>query len=128
MRLKYYKITLRQMKLKKAFVFFVFVVFFCYLLVYFFNYKIEPTLKAVCDSNAKGIAFNASNKATLEYIENLQYEDLITIDKNSSNNVTAIKANVSEINKLINSISVLHGICPCRETKTTTCVKYCRNC
>ena len=105
MRIKYYRLTLRQMKLKKAFVFFLFIMFFCYLVIYFFNEKIEPTLKAVCQSNAKGVAFRASNEATLEYIENLEYEDLITLEKNSSNKVTAITANVSVINKLVNGIA-----------------------
>ena len=93
------------MKLKKAFVFLLFVTLFCYLIIYFFNKKIEPTLKAVCDSNAKSIAFRTSNEATLEYIENLEYNDLITIDKNLDNKVIAIKANVAIINKLVNGIS-----------------------
>lgn len=105
MRLKYYKLTLRQMNLKKTFVFFLLLVFCISFPVYLFNVKIEPTLESVCNNNAKNIAFKASNEAVYEYIENIKYDDLINLEKNSLQKVTAITANVSEINKLVNVVS-----------------------
>lgn len=105
MRLKYYKLTLRQMNFKKAFVFFSFITFTISISIFTFNNKIEPTLDAVCSNNAKNIAFKASNEAVYEYMENVKYDDLINLEKNSSGKVTAITANISEINKLSNVVS-----------------------
>lgn len=105
MRLKYYILTLRQMNLKKAFVFFFLVIISISISLYTFNQKIEPTLKAVCSNNARDIAFKSSNEAVFEYMENVKYNDLINLDKNASGKVTAITANVSEINKLATFVS-----------------------
>lgn len=106
MRLKYYKLTLRQMRFKKSFVFFLFFITICmYLTIYFFNHKVEPTLDAICSNNAKNVAFRASNESVYEYIQNIQYDDLIHMEKDSSGKVTALTANVSEINKLANQVS-----------------------
>lgn len=105
MRLKYYMLTLRQMNFKKAFVFFLLIIVIVNISIYIFNKKIEPTLDAICSNNAKNIAFKASNEAVYEYIENIKYDDLINLEKNSLGKVTAITANVSEINKLSNIVS-----------------------
>lgn len=105
MRLKYYTLTLRQMNLKKAFVFFFLVIFSISLIIYLFNKKIEPTLDAVCSNNAKTVAFKASNEAVYEYMENVEYTDLINIEKNETGKVTSLTANVSEINKLSTEIA-----------------------
>lgn len=105
MRLKYYMLTLRQMNFKKAFVFFFLIIVIVNISIYIFNKKIEPTLDAICSNNAKNIAFKASNEAVYEYIENIKYDDLINLEKNSLGKVTAITANVSEINKLSNIVS-----------------------
>lgn len=105
MRFKYYKLTLRQMKLKKAFVFFLLTFLISYFCIYMFNEKIEPSLKTVCNSNAKKIAFKSSNDAVLDCIQNIQYDDLITLEKNSENKVTVLNANVAQINKLVSEIS-----------------------
>lgn len=105
MRLKYYILTLRQMNLKKAFVFFSLVLISTSISIYTFNQKIEPTLDAICNNNAKNIAFKASNEAVYEYMENVKYDDLINLEKNTSGKVTAITANVSEINKLATVVS-----------------------
>lgn len=93
------------MNFKKAFVFFFSIIFIINVSIYIFNRKIEPTLDAVCSNNAKNIAFKASNEAVYEYMENIKYDDLINLEKNSSGKVTAISANVSEINKLSTVVS-----------------------
>lgn len=104
MRLKYYIITLRQMNCKKAFVFFFFIIIAAIGFMYTFNNKIEPTLETICSNNAKTIAFKASNEAVYEYIENVKYTDLINIEKNDSGKVTALTADIAEINKLSTKI------------------------
>lgn len=105
MRLKYYKLTLRQMGFQKLFVFFliIFVIFF--ILVYILNKNIEPTIKALCESNARMIALRASNKGTYDYIKDIKYENLITMQKDSNGKVTALIANAMEINKLSNIVT-----------------------
>lgn len=105
MRLKYYALTLRQMNLKKTFVFFSLIIAISGIFIYFFNEKLEPTLDVICSNNAKNIAFKASNDAVYEYMENVNYNDLINLEKDSSGKVIAITAKVSEINKLSNVVS-----------------------
>ena len=94
MRLKYYKLTLRQMKIKKAFVFFFSVIIIVNAFIYFFNKRVEPTLDAICSNNARNVAFKTSTDAVNEYIKNVKYDDLIYIDKNGDGKVVSLNANV----------------------------------
>lgn len=100
MRAKYYALTLRQMKLKKSFVFF----FIFFLLIFFvlnmFVKNIEPTIKMICQNNARSIAIKCSNDAIYKNIEDITYEDLIKINKDESGRVTSLSANTIQINKL----------------------------
>lgn len=105
MRFKYYRLTLRQMNLKKAFVFFLLVATLVYGFIHFFNKKVEPTLDSICTNHAKKVAFMASNDSVCEYIENIKYDDLINMEKNKDGKIVALTANVSEINKLAANIS-----------------------
>lgn len=106
MRLKYYKLTLRQMGVNKPFVFFILLVLFiagiCSL---FFNNSIEPTLKALCQSNAKSIAVITTNKAVYEYIKDVKYDDLINIQKDENNKITALSANVMQMNLISTNVT-----------------------
>lgn len=100
MRAKYYALTLRQMSLKKSFVFFLvffLLVFFC---INIFIKKVEPTIKKICENNVRSIAIKYSNDAIYKNIENVNYEDLIKINKDNSGKVTSLSANSVEINKL----------------------------
>lgn len=118
MRLKYYKLTLRQMGINKPFVFFIILIAvimgICSLC---FNRRIEPTLKALCHSNAKSIATISTNKAVYENIKDIKYEDLIKIEKDVNNKITAISANVMKMNLISTNVTTKID-----EELTKTCV------
>lgn len=106
MRLKYYKLTLRQMGVKKPFVFFFFLVFvITCVLIYVFNKNIEPTMKILCESNASTVALTCTNNAVYEYIQDIKYDDLVTVQKDEKNKVTALVANVMEMNKISTKVT-----------------------
>lgn len=106
MRLKYYQLTLRQMGNRKPFViFFLLVVMISCLSMYILSKNIEPTIKTLCESNAKSIALNCTNKAVHENIKDVTYDDLITVQKDEKNKITALVANVMEMNKLSTNVT-----------------------
>lgn len=104
MRLKYYTLSLRQMNPKKAFVFFLLIMIIA-LPIYVYSHNIKPVLKTVCESNAKNICVKASNNAVYEYIKNVKYQDLIDVEKDNNNRVTAITADVMEMNRISNNVT-----------------------
>ncbi|MEG0872701.1 MAG: sporulation protein YunB [Clostridia bacterium] len=106
MRLKYYKLTLRQMSLKKPFVFVLVVSFLSAVIVLFLNKNIIPIVKTLCISNAASIALLSTNKAIEENIQDIKYNNLVTIQKDKEERVTAISANVVEMSRLSNKISM----------------------
>ena len=106
MRLKYYKLTLRQIGNKSPFVFFFFLVFIISgLFVYIFNKNIEPTFRTLCESNAKTIALICANNAVYESIENIKYDDLITVQKDDKNRITALVSNSILMNKISTNVT-----------------------
>ena len=100
MRAKYYALTLRQMNLKKSFVFFLIFFLLIFFIANMFIKQIEPTIKKLCENNARSIAIKCSNDAVYKNIENVSYENLIKINKDNSGKVTSLSANSVEINKL----------------------------
>ncbi|MDD3303900.1 MAG: sporulation protein YunB [Clostridia bacterium] len=100
MRWKYYKLTLRQMRFKKPFVFFLILVFFVIMLTSLFINRIQPTLISLCNSHIKSIALKSTNKAVYNYIKDVKYDNLINIEKDSRNRVTSLSANVMEMNRI----------------------------
>ncbi len=104
MRVKYYALTLRQMSLKKSFVFFLISLIFVLVSINIYIKKIEPTIKTICSNNARNIAIKCSNEAIYKNTENITYDNLITVNKDSSGKVTSLSANSSQINKLTSKI------------------------
>ena len=107
MRLKYYKLTLRQMGINKPFVFFITIIIIVLISSIIFKRNIEPTLKALCQSNAKSIALISTNKAVYEYIKDIKYEDLIKMEKDEKNKITAISANVIQMNLISTNVTTM---------------------
>ena len=105
MRWKYYKLTLRQMRLKKPFVFFLILVFLIIIIASFYMKKVEPTIAALCESYAKGVALKTTNNVVYEYIKDVKYENLINMQKDSKNKVTSLSANVMEMNKISTNVA-----------------------
>lgn len=104
MRAKYYALTLRQMSFKKPFVFFLIFFLLVFLCINIFIKKVEPTIKKMCENNARSIAIKLSNESIYKNIENVNYEDLIKMNKDNSGKVTSLSANSVEINKLNSKI------------------------
>lgn len=105
MRLKYYTRTLRQMRLNKAFVFTSIVILIILIALTYMYKKAIPIITTVCESNAKYIALEVTNKAVSESINNVKYDDLVILKQDTSGKIIAINANVMELNRLSTNIS-----------------------
>lgn len=105
MRLKYYTRTLRQMRLNKAFVFFslTIVTIIC-IAVYTYNQAL-PVINTLCQSNARYLALDVTNKAVSETIKDTNYDDLVNLKQDSSGKIVSINANVMELNRISTKIS-----------------------
>jgi len=68
--------------------------------------SINPIVDTLCLDEAKNIATKISNEEATEIMEKYKYEDLITITKDSDNNIVMIQANVNVINAIISDIPI----------------------
>ena len=80
MRLKYYKISLRQMGIKKPFVLFLFLFIIFLILFCIISYvkRISPIIKDMCESNANAVSVKIVNNSVYDYIsdkEKIAYAD-----------------------------------------------------
>ena len=105
MRLKYYMLTFRQMKLKKSFVFFIYVFLVVILFLFIINMVVVPTLEPLINTNVKVLALNAINETIKNNMSSLEYDDFVTIQKDENGNIDSIKANVNKINLLSSKLS-----------------------
>lgn len=67
---------------------------------------INPIINTLCEDKAKSIAIVISNEKATEVMANYEYEDLMTIYRDSNDNITMIKANIIPINKIISDVAV----------------------
>lgn len=105
MRAKYYYRLFGQMRLKRAFAFFI-IFFGTFVSAYFyFIYQVSPTIKTLSDTRAKAIALKATNEAVMERIGKIEYENLIKVTTNANGMVTSLNADVIEMNKLSTEIT-----------------------
>lgn len=66
---------------------------------------ITPIFETLCKENAKSIATIICNEESTKIINNYRYEDLITIYKDSNDNITMIKSNITPINLIISDVA-----------------------
>ena len=105
MRAKYYYRLFGQAGLKKVLAFFL-IFFGLFIFAYFyFVYQVSPTIKTLSDTRAKAIALKATNEAVMERIEQVEYENLIKVATNTNGMITALNADVIEMNKLSTEIT-----------------------
>ena len=69
------------------------------------NY-INPMFEGLCEMKARAIAARIVNQKTKETIENINYNDLITIVRDNNGNITMVKANVIAINKISAELTI----------------------
>ena len=69
------------------------------------NY-INPMFEGLCEMKARAIAARIVNQKTKETIENINYNDLITIVRDNNGNITMVKANVIAINRISAELTI----------------------
>lgn len=104
MRLKYYIVTLRQMKIKKSFVFFSLLIIVILVTTSIHYKKIEDSLLEICQSNAHSIALKCTEDAINENIKDITYSSIINIERTDEGKIVAITSNINELNKLSNNL------------------------
>ncbi len=105
MRLKYYTLTLRQMSIKKSFVFFTIFIFLIICVLILFNNKVRPVITTLSEAKSRYIALSTTEEVVSENISDIKYSNLITMEKDSNQKITALNANVMEMNRISNNIS-----------------------
>lgn len=68
---------------------------------------IKPSLIALCKVKSESLANSISSKAVQEVMGGIGYLDLISLDRDESGNILALRANVIEMNKISSEISSL---------------------
>ena len=68
--------------------------------------SIQPIFEDICSAEAKAIATKISNEKATEVMKNYKYDDIVTITRNSSNNITGIEFNVITINEIISDVAI----------------------
>jgi sporulation protein YunB len=66
---------------------------------------IGPVFETLCDEKVKSIATIISNQESTKAMNKYQYDELYTIEKDSSGNVVIIKSNVVPINNMISDLT-----------------------
>lgn len=66
---------------------------------------ITPIFETLCKDKAKSIATIICNEESTKIINNYKYEDLVTIYKDSNENITMIKSNIVPINLIISDVA-----------------------
>lgn len=66
---------------------------------------INPIIEKMCIDKAKSIATLICNSESTKVIQSYKYEDLVTIYKDSKDNITMIKSNITPINLIISDVA-----------------------
>lgn len=70
-----------------------------------FDY-INPMFESLCYLRAKSVAAQIVNQKTKESIENIDYNDLITIVRDNNGSISMVKANVLAINRISAELTI----------------------
>ena len=83
----------------------IFVVLIAVLIYQLIMSYIGPVFETLCDEKVKSIATIISNQESTKAMNKYQYDELYTIEKDSSGNVVIIKSNVVPINNMISDLT-----------------------
>lgn len=100
MRLKYYKRMIGQMRYRKPIILFWIILLIIILICVFFAKEIIPTIKVLCETKAKAIATTVTNDTIDEYVEEIEYDNLMKLNYDNNGKLLTINANINELNKL----------------------------
>lgn len=88
-----------------------FLCFFVILIIIIFVYieierGIEPIFRTLCEDKAQEIATSVTNAQSTKVMEKYKYNDMFTIEKDSSGNVQMINANIFVIDEITSDIAL----------------------
>lgn len=66
---------------------------------------IEPSIMALCQIRATSIGVNVSNTAVKEVMNDIDYIDLVTLERDNNGKIIALQAKVIEMNQLSSQIA-----------------------
>lgn len=67
--------------------------------------SITPIFETLCKDKAKSIATIICNEESTKIIDKYKYEDIVTIYKDDTGNITMIKSNITPINFIISDVA-----------------------
>ncbi len=106
MRIKYYRLSLRQMKKEKTFVlFFILLLFFSSVTTLYIR-VIEPVLINFTKSNAYTLAMLATEKAIRTHLDNITYDSIVSEVYDENGKIVALRTNTNELNRISNDIAI----------------------
>lgn len=106
MRIKYYKLSLRQMKKEKSFVFFLILLIVFSSVTTLYNQVIEPILIQFTEANAYTLAMKCTEQAIRDNLDKVTYNSIISELTDENGKIVALKANTNELNRISNNLSI----------------------
>lgn len=91
---------------RKKFLNFLIVIFVAILTFKIIIDSVFPIFDRKCEEKAKTISTMISNEQVSEVMKKYNYDDLFSVEKDSSGNITMIKSNVININKITSEVSI----------------------
>lgn len=106
MRAKYYKISLRQMKNEKSFVFFFILLIIFSSITTLYIKVIEPVIIEYEKSNAYSLAMRTTENVIKNNISTISYDSVVTEMLDNSGNIIGLKVNTNDLNNIANKITM----------------------
>ena len=106
MRIKYYKLSLRQMRKQKSFVFFFIALIIFSSATTLYKQMVEPILTQFTKSKAYILALRATEEAIRPNLESITYDSIISEVTDENGKIVALQTNTNELNKISNNIAL----------------------
>ena len=106
MRIKYYKLSLRQMKKEKSFVFFLVLLVSFSSITTLYKEVIEPILQNFTQANAYTLAMKSTEQAIRENLQNITYDSIISEITDENGKIVALRTNTNELNRISNNLAI----------------------
>ena len=106
MRVKYYKLSLRQMKREKSFAFFLILLVIFSSLTTLYIKVIEPILIQFTQANAYSLAMKSTEQAIRSNLQNITYNSIISEVTDENGKIVALCTNTNELNRISNNLAI----------------------
>lgn len=106
MRVKYYKLSLRQMKREKSFAFFLILLVIFSSLTTLYIKVIEPILIQFTQANAYSLAMKSTEQAIRSNLKNITYDSIISEVTDENGKIVALRTNTNELNRISNNLAI----------------------